>query len=106
MAVFAEKISMKLKIQYFSKCIEKDAAYYDEKNPTEMASRISKECSAIQRATGENLGKIIYSLSAFIFAFVFAFYWGYIFTLILLASVPVVMCVFAIFGLSIQSGIV
>ena len=101
LAVFAEKIYLNLKVYYFSKCIEKDAEYYDKNNPTEMASRISKECSAIQRAAGENLGKIIMSLSSFFLGFIFAFYWGYIFTLILMACIPVLVCLFSIFGLSI-----
>ena len=34
MAVFAERISIKVKMQYFLKCIEKDAEYYDKNDPT------------------------------------------------------------------------
>jgi len=70
-----------------------------------MASRIAKECSAVQRGSGENLGKLIYSMSGFFFAFIFAFYWGYIFTFILLACVPIVICVFGFFAMNMQSGI-
>lgn len=29
MAVFAERVQLRLKIEYFAKCIEKDADYYD-----------------------------------------------------------------------------
>ena len=47
MALFAERVAFKIKLQYFLKCIEKDAEYYDMNNPTEMASRISKETAAI-----------------------------------------------------------
>jgi len=46
-AVFAVKIAYKTKIYYFSKCLEKDGKYFDEHSVTEMASRISKECTAI-----------------------------------------------------------
>ncbi len=51
-ALFAESISFKTKILYFEKCLEKDAGFYDKINPTEMASRITKECSAISRGLG------------------------------------------------------
>lgn len=47
MALFAERIAFKVKNHYFEKCLEKDADWYDQNNPTEMASRISKECAAI-----------------------------------------------------------
>lgn len=47
MAIFAERISIKVKIKFFEKCIEKDSEYYDKNNPTEMATRIANESSAI-----------------------------------------------------------
>lgn len=45
--LFSESISYKIKIEYFTKCLEKDAAFYDVQNPAEMASKIQKETSAI-----------------------------------------------------------
>ena len=47
MALFAERVAFKVKLDYFMKCIEKDAQYYDLNNPTEMAARIAKETAAI-----------------------------------------------------------
>lgn len=47
LALFSESISFKIKMDYFKKCLEKDAAFYDVQNPAEMASKISKECSCI-----------------------------------------------------------
>jgi hypothetical protein len=44
-AAFADGIAFKLRIEYFRKSLEKDAAFYDENIPTAMASRISKETS-------------------------------------------------------------
>lgn len=32
---------------YFSAVLEKDAEWFDEHNPTEMASKIAKECVTI-----------------------------------------------------------
>ena len=46
-AMFGENITFKTRLAYFKSCIEKDSAFYDENNPTEMASKIAKECTAI-----------------------------------------------------------
>lgn len=46
-SIFAENIAYKIRIDYFKSCLAKDAAFYDDNNPTEMASKISKEVSAI-----------------------------------------------------------
>lgn len=45
--IYSESITYKLKIQYFTKALAKDAAFYDEQNPNEMASKINKEASAV-----------------------------------------------------------
>lgn len=54
-----------------------------------MAAKISKECSAIQRGTGDKVGNIIMSVASFLLGFVFAFLYGWLMTLILLAFFPV-----------------
>ena len=46
-ALFGERITFKTRIAYFSACLNKDSAYYDEQNPNEMASKIAKECATI-----------------------------------------------------------
>lgn len=58
-------------------------------NPTEMASKISKETSAIQRGIGDKVGNIIMSYSSFILGFAFAFTFGWLMTLILLGVFPI-----------------
>ena len=106
MALFAERVAFKVKLDYFKKCIEKDADYYDQNNPTEMAARISKETAAIQRGIGEKFGNIIMSVSSFFLGYAFAFYWGWKLTLILLACFPVMMCTGTVLGISVQGGMV
>ena len=91
MALFAESISFKTRVNYFQACLEKDADFYDKHNPTEMASKISKEISAIQRGTGEKVGSVTQAVSGFILGFVFAFYWGWLLALILLGTLPFMM---------------
>lgn len=71
-----------------------------------MASRISKECSAIQRGLGEKVGNTITAVASFIFGFIFAFYWGWLLTCILLAGFPVIILTGVSLGASLQSGFV
>ena len=104
--MFAESISYKIKIKYFKSCLEKDASFYDEHNPTEMASKISKEVSTIQRGIGEKVGALASAYSAFIFGFAFAFYFGWQLTLILLAAFPLFAMIGGSMGAALQSGIV
>jgi len=44
---FAEVISFKTRILYFTKCLERDAPFYDEHSAAEMSTKISREVSAI-----------------------------------------------------------
>ena len=50
--LFADNIAFKLKVKYFSKCLEKDAAFFDVQSPTEMTTKISKEVSCIHGGLG------------------------------------------------------
>jgi len=45
--VTASRIAHRIRIEYFRKCLEKDAAFYDLNNPMEMAAKISKEVTVI-----------------------------------------------------------
>jgi ATP-binding cassette subfamily B (MDR/TAP) protein 1 len=47
MSVFSERISFKIKVDYFKQCLAKNAGWLDEKNPNELAPKISKETTAI-----------------------------------------------------------
>ena len=71
-----------------------------------MASRISKEVSAMQRATGEKFGNIIMSVASFFLGYVFSFWWGWILTCILLGGLPVMICVGTVLGVSVSGGVI
>jgi ABC-type multidrug transport system fused ATPase/permease subunit len=84
--------------------LEKDADFYDQNNPSEMASKISKEIGAIQRGTGEKVGSIIQAVSGFIFGFIFAFYWGWLLALILVGTLPVMLLMGVGMAMSLTTG--
>jgi ATP-binding cassette subfamily B (MDR/TAP) protein 1 len=105
-STFAMRIAHKIRIVYFRKCLEKDAAFYDVNNPTEMSAKISKEISAIQRGLGEKIGTIIMSIWTFIFGFLFAFLWGWMLTCILLCAFPFLIGCGMGMAIALSSGMV
>lgn len=100
------QITTKLKIAYFDSALRKDADFYDQQNPNEMAAKISKESAAVQRGTGEKVGNIVMSTSCFFLGYVAAFYFGWKLTLIYLAGLPFVMLSGIAMGASYESGAV
>jgi ATP-binding cassette subfamily B (MDR/TAP) protein 1 len=106
MSVFSENVSYNMKIEYFRKALTMDAAFYDEQNPNEMASKINKEAGAIQRGTSEKIGTIAMSLFGFFLGFVVAFYFGWTLSLILLGGLPFVACSGVGWGIAMETGMV
>jgi ATP-binding cassette subfamily B (MDR/TAP) protein 1 len=104
-AIFAARISYKTRMIYFTKCLEKDAAFYDVNSPTEMSAKISKEISAIQRGLGEKVGNIIMSIFMFIFGFGLAFVWGWLLSVILMGAIPFIMLTGIGMAMSLETGL-
>jgi hypothetical protein len=40
---FAENVIFRVKLDYFRKCLEKDADYFDKHNPLELVAKITRE---------------------------------------------------------------
>ena len=80
-----------MKLSYFRSALEKDAAYYDLHNQNEVATKISKECSAVQNGLGSKVGEIIgKSIGAFL-GLTVAFIYCSEFALLLIAFFPVLV---------------
>lgn len=86
-------------------CLEQDAKWYDEHNPTEMASKISRECTAIQTGLSEKSGQILQAAFGFTMGYVFAFTFGFKFTLVLLGCFPVMVLLAIACGQIFKKGI-
>lgn len=105
-AVYSERVALKLRLTYFEKALSKDAAFYDEQNPNEMASKINKEAQAIRKGTSEKMGNVTMTFACFAMGFLVAFYFGWKLSLILLGALPFILCSGVAFGASLQSGMV
>jgi ABC-type multidrug transport system fused ATPase/permease subunit len=91
---------------YFKAVLEKDSTWFDEHNPTEMASKIAKETVTIQRGSGEKVGQVVMSWSGFILGFVFAFIIGWLYTCILFGMAPLIGFTGILMTLSMESGMI
>ena len=69
-----------------------------------MASRISKECAAIQRGMGDKVANVTMSVLGFFAGYGFAFYWGWLYTLFLLVILPFAGLSGLAMGVALSSG--
>lgn len=97
---FAENVGHRTQINYFRQCLEKDAYFYDQQNPTEMASKIAKEMTAMKKGLGSKVGNIGMGVFSFIFGIGFSFYWGWLMTLILMGFMPVMIVSGSLLGVA------
>jgi ABC-type multidrug transport system fused ATPase/permease subunit len=54
--VFSARLAYKVRSMYFKRCLEQDAAFYDEHSATEMPSKIANETSKIKNGFGIKTG--------------------------------------------------
>lgn len=71
-----------------------------------MASKISKEVSAIQRGIGDKIGNICMAYASVVTGFAVAFYNGWLLTLILLATFPFLMLIGVGMAAGMSDGVV
>ena len=103
--IFADNISYNMKMSYFRAALEKDAAYYDLHNQNEVATKISKECSAVQNGLGSKVGEIIGKSIGAVLGLVIAFYYCSEFTLLLIAFLPVLVISAITYGILLKKGL-
>lgn len=98
--IFSENISFEIKKKYFWAALQKDASWFDQNNPNELASKISSESQAIARGSGDKVGVVYSALFQSLFGLIAAFVIGWEFALILLCFVPVIGFFGALYGIS------
>ena len=69
-----------------------------------MAARIGKETLAIQKAIGEKMGSIIMALAMTVSGIGIAFAKGWSYTLVVLATFPLIMIGTAMMNMVVQGG--
>ncbi|VAH78687.1 unnamed protein product [Triticum turgidum subsp. durum] len=86
-----ERHSSRIRSLYLKSILRQDIAFFDTQMTTgEAVSRMSSDTVMIQDALGEKAGKLVQLTSAFLGGFIIAFTKGWLLTLAMLTSLPLI----------------
>ncbi|XP_074315974.1 ABC transporter B family member 11-like [Silene latifolia] len=87
--VTGERQAARIRNLYLKTILRQDVAFFDkETNTGEVVGRMSGDTVLIQDAMGEKVGKFLQLMSTFIGGFIIAFIKGWLLTLVMLSSIP------------------
>ncbi|WCJ22614.1 ABC transporter B family member 11 [Euphorbia peplus] len=90
--VTGERQAARIRSLYLKTILRQDVAFFDkETNTGEVVGRMSGDTVLIQDAMGEKVGKFIQLVSTFIGGFIVAFIQGWLLTLVMLSSIPLIV---------------
>ncbi|XP_047054733.1 ABC transporter B family member 4-like [Lolium rigidum] len=94
-----ERQSARIRSFYLQSVLRQDIAFFDTEMTTgEAVSRMSSDTVIVQDALGEKAGKLLQLASAFFGGFIIAFTRGWLLTLVMLTSLPLVAIAAAVSG--------
>ncbi|KMT03250.1 hypothetical protein BVRB_8g197930 [Beta vulgaris subsp. vulgaris] len=87
--VTGERQAARIRKLYLKAILRQDIAFFDKETSTgEVIGRMSGDTVLIQDAMGEKVGKFLQMISTFIGGFIIAFIKGWLLTLVMLSSIP------------------
>ncbi|ESQ39344.1 hypothetical protein EUTSA_v10001285mg [Eutrema salsugineum] len=90
--ISGERQAARIRSMYLKTILRQDIAFFDvDTNTGEVVGRMSGDTVLIQDAMGEKVGKAIQLLSTFVGGFVIAFIRGWLLTLVMLSSIPLLV---------------
>ncbi|KAF8106988.1 hypothetical protein N665_0129s0057 [Sinapis alba] len=90
--ISGERQAARIRSMYLKTILRQDIAFFDvDTNTGEVVGRMSGDTVLIQDAMGEKVGKAIQLLATFIGGFVIAFIKGWLLTLVMLSSIPLLV---------------
>ncbi|KAI4325049.1 hypothetical protein MLD38_030477 [Melastoma candidum] len=90
--VTGERQAARIRGLYLKTILRQDVAFFDkETNTGEVVGRMSGDTVLIQDAMGEKVGKFIQLISTFIGGFTVAFLKGWLLTLVMMTSIPILV---------------
>ncbi|CAH2057688.1 unnamed protein product [Thlaspi arvense] len=90
--ISGERQAGRIRSMYLRTILRQDIAFFDvDTNTGEVVGRMSGDTVLIQDAMGEKVGKAIQLLSTFVGGFVIAFIRGWLLTLVMLSSIPLLV---------------
>ncbi|KAE8697979.1 ABC transporter B family member 12 [Hibiscus syriacus] len=102
--VTGERQAARIRGLYLKTILRQDIAFFDlETNTGEVVGRMSGDTVLIQDAMGEKVGKFLQLISMFIGGFVVAFIRGWLLTLVMLSSLPLLVIAGATVSLTVAN---
>ncbi|XP_074310722.1 ABC transporter B family member 21-like [Silene latifolia] len=90
--ISSERQAARMRNLYLKTMLRQDISFFDkEVNTGEVVGRMSGDTVLIQNAIGEKVGQFIQSISTFIGGFVIAFTKGWLLTLVMVSSIPLLV---------------
>ncbi|KAL3652976.1 ABC transporter B member 11 [Castilleja foliolosa] len=90
--ITGERQAARIRSLYLRTILRQDVAFFDmETNTGEVVGRMSGDTVLIQDAMGEKVGKFIQLIATFVGGFVIAFLKGWLLTLVMLTSIPMLI---------------
>lgn len=90
--ITGERQAARIRSLYLRTILRQDVAFFDkETNTGEVVGRMSGDTVLIQDAMGEKVGKFIQLVATFVAGFVIAFIKGWLLTLVMLSSIPMLV---------------
>ncbi|WCJ22615.1 ABC transporter B family member 11 [Euphorbia peplus] len=100
--VTGERQAARIRSMYLKTILRQDVAFFDkETNTGEVVGRMSGDTVLIQDAMGEKVGKFVQLISTFIGGFIIAFIRGWLLTLVMVATIPLIVLAGAVMSLTI-----
>ena len=90
------------RVKYLSAVLRQDVSWFDQNDAQSLPSKISKESTAIQIATGEKFANILMGFSMSLSGYIIGFTLGWEYALASLASFPLTGLIIFVFILILQ----
>nr|AOQ25828.1 ABC transporter B family member 1 [Moneuplotes crassus] len=100
----SEYTGMIYRVKYLESVLKQDISWFENNDPQSLASKISKEASAIQIATGEKAANIFFAFTMLIAGAVVSFTMGWKFAFVTVALFPLLFLVLYFMILVLQMG--
>ncbi|CAL8990951.1 unnamed protein product [Prunus brigantina] len=101
--VTGERQAARIRSLYLKTILRQDVGFFDKEiNTGEIVGRMSGDTVLIQEAMGEKVGSFIQLIATFIGGFVIAFIKGWLLTLVMLSSIPLLVFSGAVMGIIIS----
>ncbi|KAH0993226.1 hypothetical protein GBA52_004709 [Prunus armeniaca] len=101
--VTGERQAARIRSLYLKTILRQDVGFFDkETNTGEIVGRMSGDTVLIQEAMGEKVGSFIQLIATFVGGFAIAFIKGWLLTLVMLSSIPLLVLSGAIIGIIIS----